>query len=117
LSPEVQAALKKLVFEVIVNLALKQLFLALPFLAIPGLSQIVTFLLSKVAWLIYDQLEQSAEFVLIDFKTNKEKEQYQKAVDELKKALEGQNAEQTDQAKAEFKKRLHDLIKFGSYSK
>jgi len=103
---------KKLVYEVIVKAAITRLVAAIPFLNLPIVNPLTVYFLGRFAEHLYDVISLYITFQVIDFQTAHQKIEYERAVSELLKAQQSQNKEEQDRAKAEFKKRLGDLIHF-----
>lgn len=108
----IDKVVKDLVLEIAVKAALKRLFIAVPWLGIPVVSQIVSYIAMKLAEFLYDELAMAISFAVIDFKTEKQAEAHKEASQELKSALESQDEVKINEAKQKFKDSLRDLIQF-----
>ena len=84
--------------------------MAMPYLNIPIVRQLVEFLIKKVYDIVYTELDLHGNYIAIDFKTEIQKRRYDKAVRILDKAIEeNQNIEK---AKDEYKKAFRNIINF-----
>jgi len=103
-----------LVFDVVVEVTAQVLEADAPWLRLPVVNQVFRFTLNGLANRIYKELDRAVVFTVIDVETNSQRAAYQKAADALK--TETQKPEGTkdnaaiDAARAEFKKRLANLI-------
>ncbi len=105
----IEDILKKLVLETVMTLVKDRLVAAIPFLGMPIVSWIVSFLLSKFGGLIVDELGRVISFAQIDAQANAQNEAYKQEVQNLKAAVEAQDDAQIEKAKAAFKARLREL--------
>lgn len=107
-------AIKSLILDVVLKAAIRQIIAAVPFLSWPVINPLVTYLITKVATVLYDHMALYISFQLIDFKTDQEQKAYTKAVEELKAAHAAPNAteKQLNDAKEKFRRNLGDLIRF-----
>jgi hypothetical protein len=98
--------------EVGVKLAKTALVVELPFLGWPGISQVVDYLLGKIANYFYLSTAQFATFQIIEAQAKAELEAYNLTIEELKKAVVSEDQAAIEKAREEFKKKLQDLIQF-----
>lgn len=117
--------IESLIMGVALNAGVAYVISVLPILGVPPLKQIFTFIFEKLAFVLYTQLSRFVVFSIIDFQNEQDLRAYQSAVDSLRLVLttppenydhgpEGVNQREIDieKAKAEYKKRLKDLIQF-----
>jgi hypothetical protein len=91
---------------------MKALITKLPFLGWAWLNPIVGFFLGKLMDIIYEHVYRAVSFTIIDIQVNAQKEAYDQAVTQLKEVLSKQATDkEIEDAKEEFKKNFHDLIK------
>lgn len=99
--------IKSLVWDVVLRAAIESLLVAVPFLNLPVVRQLVTYFLTKFGDFVYSQLDRYVAFTVIDLQTEHQRQEYEAAV----KRLAASTPEQLDLAKEQFKKTLHELIK------
>jgi len=116
--------IKALFFEEVCNAAIAKAVAALPFLGIPGVYSIFSFVVTKVGGLIYEELSLRITFQLIDSHVGAEKDEFDNAKAELERVLtleqhiqdpspenSAEIQRQIDEAKAKFKEKLASLIR------
>lgn len=107
--------IKDIFFSVVLKAALAEITAAIPWLAWPVIGPIFGIIFAWIGGKIFDVLETSAAFTLIDFKTEAQKTAYENAANELKATLakppEEQNPDEIAKAKQAFKDKLSALIK------
>lgn len=107
---------RSLIFDVVVKNVIKKIIAAVPFLALPGIGCLVSFVVNKIAGAMFDELSLMIEFKMIDKQVGEQKDAYDKAVNDLKVILDKPKEEQKDAdlslAKEELRKRLKDLVNF-----
>lgn len=105
--------LKKLIFDVVVGAVLSSIVSAVPILGLPVISTIVTSLLMKVAWMLFEQTSRLINFQIIEWKDEATQRAYEAAVADLKSLHDDPMAdeESIENAKQKFKDTLRDLIK------
>lgn len=117
---EAKDIIKKLIFDVAVKAAIKQLVtssFASPLFSIPVLGPICAYLagwaIEWVADILYVEIARFVTFTIIDFKTEQERMLYENAVGNLKQVLADpeEKPEEKERAKELFKARLRDLIR------
>lgn len=102
-----------LVYEVLKKAAISKMLVAFPFLNIPVIKQIFTFFTDKLLDKFYETLKEKQAFFIIDFKTQRELNEYNDALNELETTLGTTNDEgKINEARENFEKRLGDLISF-----
>lgn len=113
-SDAVEKAVKALVFDVALKAIIAQIITKAPFLAWPVINPVFIYAITKVVELAYDEMIRVAGFIVIDFKTEMQRDAYEDARDELREELKKPERDEAAIAKAkeEFKKRLADLIRF-----
>jgi len=105
---------KKLMFDTLIQTAIKKVISAVPFFGLPVINPIFIFAAEKLYSYLYDELEQEGTLLMIGIRTERQREHYEEAVVVLQTALnQGQTDEQIKLAREEFKKRLKDLINLG----
>lgn len=105
-------AISKLIKNVVLKAVIAALISAVPFLGIPGINLITTWLVMKIGGLVIETLQKFIDFKIIDWKTDAENAAYQNAVAALKAAQATGDANATEKAKADFKSTLSKLIHF-----
>lgn len=98
------------IFDVALNAFKTWATVQVPFLGWPIIKQIFSLLVGKIGDFIYEYLATIVTFSIIDLKIQAEKNAYDEAVTDLKKAHEGGNPDEVQKAKEEFKKRFRSLI-------
>jgi hypothetical protein len=102
---------KKLIFDTLIQNAIKKVILAVPFFGLPVIHPIFIFAAGKLYSYLYDELEQEGTLLMIGIRTEHQKVKYEESVKELEIAInQGQTDEQKKLAHEEFKKRLKLLI-------
>lgn len=101
-----EGQVRSLIFDVVLVAALNAISAAIPFFRLPVVNTIFTFIVTKIAGALYDELSRYVTFTLIDIKTKEQKARYEQAVNELRTA----KPEEIDHAKEKFKSSLRDLI-------
>lgn len=104
------AAVNKSLFEMAVTALLKAAHLEYPFLNIPILGQIFDRLILSVADSIFDYLQKFVTFEVISLQTDHELNNYNKARDDLKAAVERGNADEIQAKQDQLKKALDGLV-------
>lgn len=104
--------IKNLVLNVALKAALTSIETQAPILALPVIRQVFEFLATTLVGFVYGQLNQVVTFDIVDIHIGAEKEAYEASVQSLKAALSKGDQSGIDQAKADFEKRLADLIHF-----
>lgn len=110
---------------VAVKAGIASIISAIPVLGVTPLRQILTFIVEKIASILYEEFSRFVVFSIIDFQNDNDLRAYQSAVNSLRIVLdtpaenydhgpEGINQREIDieKAKEEYKKRLKDLIRF-----
>lgn len=102
------------IYDVALMAAEKAAIAEAPFLGLPVIRQVFHYLLMQMADLIYPQLDNMVDFKIIDTEVGHELITYNAAKDRLRMAVlptQGEpDAAEIENAKADFKKRLADLI-------
>lgn len=117
--------IKHLIFDVAVKAAVASAISAAPLLGVPVIRPIFTFIVERVANLVYTELSRFVVFSIIDLKNETDLKNYQDAVKQLETILEtppehydhGEDGIhkkeiEIEKAKEEYKKRLASLIRF-----
>lgn len=114
-NPALQTAdsiIKFIIFDVVVNAAVAAAQAEVPFLALPIVRNLFSFLVGKVAGLIYTELETNVSFAIIDHQTQAEAAEYEKSKAALYAAhLKGEQ-DAIEKAKADFRASLGKLIHY-----
>jgi hypothetical protein len=108
----IDAILKILIYDVGVAATIAALKAQFPFLNLPIISAVFDKIVTAVANSLYTQLDKFVVIKVIDFQTQAQKDAYDSAVKELTAAHNSGDEDATNKAKEDFKKKLHDLIKF-----
>lgn len=108
--PTIEEVIHNLLFDVVLKAVMARLVQAIPFLGFPIINPLVGFLLGKLVGIFYEELSRFVSFKLIDFKTEKQKNEYNESVEVLKKAVESQDEESIKRAKEEMRAKLRDLV-------
>jgi ABC-type branched-subunit amino acid transport system permease subunit len=126
MNPEIaERIIKHLIFDVAVKAAVASAITAAPLLGVPVIRTIFTFMVEKIATLVYKELSRFVVFSIIDLKNEADLKSYQEAVSNLEIILETPPAHfdygidgvlkkeaEIEKAKEEYKKRLASLIRF-----
>lgn len=104
--------IRDLIFNVVLAAAIQGISAAIPFLKLPVISTVFSFIVTKVAEAIYVELSRYVVFSLIDMRVGEERDKYKAAVVELKETTSkpGATPEEINAAKQEFERRLRALI-------
>lgn len=105
----INGVLQKFVSKAVVR-ALQVKF---PFLAWPGVSQLLTYFIGKASAEICKELAEGTAFWIIDQQIQTKRQAYDEAVKELRDSVAAGGTDAIDQASENFDKRLRDLIRFG----
>lgn len=107
---------KTLIYDVVMQAVAAGLIYEAPWLKLPFINYLFNFVMQGLADRLYQQLDRIVEFQVIAIEATHQNNEYVAAAsalkDELTKPKEIQNAEALEKAKAEFKRRLADLIRF-----
>jgi hypothetical protein len=106
------AVLQALLYDVGVKAAVIECTALMPWLGLPIISGLFTFLVSKVAGMIYTQLETFVAFRMIDFQTSAETQAYDDAKTQLLSAINSGDPNAITQAKTNFSTAAFKLIHF-----
>jgi len=103
---------RDLIFDVVLAAAVQGISAAIPFLRLPVISSIFSFIVTKVAGVLYEEMSRYVVFSLIDIRVGGERDTYKAAIVELKRvtAAPAASPEEINEAKQEFKRRLSALI-------
>lgn len=113
--PDLGDLFKDLVWDTIIRAALARLFAAIPFLGWGPIGLIVSWLVTKYAGMLYDQLHEAVDFQLIVFRKEKLRDQWATEVLSLKEiAINGAGVDSDDFKKQKelAKKTLSEFIAF-----
>lgn len=100
------------IFDVAVKAAEVELIASFPILGAPIIKQLDESLLNIVADAIYQTLAKSVTFVIIDAEVSIEAAAANKAEQNLKTALEGNDANAINQATSDFENAFGNLVHF-----
>lgn len=103
-----ESAAKKLYQEVVIKAVIKDLVTAIPLIGGTFLNPVITWIVVKVAWKLYDRMKLIGGVYVIKFSKDADRRAYDTAVIELKHAIS--TGQTTDEAYNEFKKRVYDLV-------
>ena len=105
------AAIARATFDVAVQSAITICKTYVPALALPVVSQLFSFAVEKFMDVLYKALEESASFLIIDLKVDKENQNYKDAVLALANAVNtGKSKEEIENEKKKFKDALRNLV-------
>jgi hypothetical protein len=105
----IEGVVKGLFFDVILKAAASRIISAIPFLGWPGINTIFIGLLTKLAQVFYEELHRAAVFSLIDWRIEGERRVYEKALSDLRQAMDTEKG--VEDAKQKFRNALADLIR------
>lgn len=106
----------KLVFDFFLKQAILQVVVAVPFLGLPVVNQIFTWVVGLVANQLFVVLDQFIVFSAIDFEIESQNTAYKAALANLKKAQQGgADAKELEKADAEFDAALGRLIRMSKH--
>lgn len=108
----VDGVIHVLIFDVAEKAAETYARAQVPFLNTPVISQIFSYAMKWLCGFVYVAMSNQATFTVIDLQTDHEKDQYIKAVDELKAIQKSGDQNAIDEAKRKFREKLAALIKF-----
>lgn len=115
-NPSVDAAdtvAKIVIMDVLTEGAIKLALVDVPFLNIPVIKQLFTFIMNFAGKYLYKVLSLEAAFIIIGKQVEVQRIEYEKEVEQLKTAIkEGKSDEEINKERAEAKKRLRKLIDF-----
>jgi hypothetical protein len=109
----VDSVLHGLMYDVAIQAAITYAKAQFPFLGLPVISTLFGWVVNWIAGLVYVQLERFVSFSIIDTQVGQENSKYNQAVEDLKKAHQGGDLVQIDQAKKEARDALAQLIHYG----
>lgn len=104
--------IESLIYQVVVSTTETAIKAEVPFLALPGVSQLFNLIFEYLAGKMYVVLENYVAFTIIDFETAHENSQYQAAVNQLAQALAKGDPNGLSEARDQFKSSLSSLIHF-----
>lgn len=104
----------ELIIDAVAKGFIAKLIAAVPFFGLPGISWVLTLVVTKVASALGEELWKLGWEIRVDFKTESEKKAYDESVMALQKATEGGNSDEIQKAKEDFQNRLKHLIKLKS---
>lgn len=103
---------KKLLHEVVIKAVIEKIITAIPFFGLPIINPIFVFIVTQIAEKLYDQIVLVGGNIIIDLREDAKQREYEEATNILRfKLKENQDAEAIEKAKAEYKKKLGDLIR------
>lgn len=102
--------MKEIIYKMVLEAVIKKIIASAPFLSTPIINPIFLFIIRKIFDRVYSEMSLHGAFIMIDLKTEAEKNRYQKAVENLKNAMQKQGS--ADEEKEKFKETLRDLIRF-----
>lgn len=106
---------EKLIYELVVKKAITKAITLMPFFGLPIVNPFFVAIAEKLYSILYAELKEEGQLLMIAIKTEFQEKKYSEAVNELKTVIDkGASDEEVKVAKDEFKKRLHDLISFKS---
>ncbi len=113
----VNRILHGLIFGVAISGARAAAVAGAPWLKLPFLSQLLDLVLNFVGKRIYLALAESSTFLIIDWQTEAQQKEYDKAVGDLKGAIDQGDPDAVKKAQEEFMRRLKDLVNFDGGAK
>lgn len=105
-TPQIARAIYDVAIEAVIQYSLA----TSPWLNLPVVRFLFTFIVTRVAGLIYDRIETGTELIIIGVKVENQSKQYKDAVAEFQQALESKKPEEVSVAKQNLKDALRDLI-------
>lgn len=110
----INGIVRNILFDVILKVVISRAVAAVPFLGFPVIGPLFGMFAGWLAGMLYEEMAKQVTFAMIDLQVGNQKEEYEKAVEELKvvmdKPKEEQNAEELEKAKEALRKRLADLV-------
>ncbi len=105
--------IEKITLNVILKFALADIVAAIPFLGFPVIGPVFSLLFYWLGGKIADALVKVAHVEIIQFETEKEKNDYEAAVNKLKVVISNPTPDPAEvaSAKEQFKVSLHDLVR------
>lgn len=104
--------IKGLLKEFLVKAAIKKLVAAVPMFGLPVLNPLTIYLVGKLFEHIYEEVAMIMAITKIEIDVERERREYEKAKEDLRRTLENNDEEARKKAEEEFDRRLGDLIKF-----
>ena len=102
---------KELVFNILVKRAITKVVVSLPFLGLPVVNPVFLYIAEKLYSVLYEELKEENQLMMMGIKTAAQEREYQAAVNEFKVVIKnGGNDEQIAKARDEFKNTLHKFI-------
>lgn len=114
-NPTVQATdqvIQFLLYTIGVNSAVASIITGNPWLGLPVVKQIFTFFVSKIADVIYKQLDLFVDFSIVDFQTAEQASHYLTAVNQLQAAIQSGSQNDIQAAKVNFNNAADAVIRF-----
>lgn len=104
---------RDLIFQTVLAAAIQAIEAAIPFFRLPVISTIFSFVVTKIATVLYEELSKSVAFALIDMRVGRERDEYKAAVAEIKQVAASPTAtpEERNAAEEKFKRTLGALIR------
>lgn len=109
---DVEKVIQALLYDLGVKMVMTYLIAQVPFLGYPLIRQIVTWVVTYVAGILYKYLDQFVVFSIIDFQTQSQAQDYLASVNKLQSAITSGDANAIEKAKSDFKTKLNTLVKF-----
>lgn len=107
-----EALAKKLLHDVVIKAVIEQIVTAIPLLGSAFFNPIVTFIITKIATLVYKHAALLGGLFVIDLKEERKQKAYDEATIEFKNVMTRESTpEEIQKAKDEYKKRLADLVR------
>ena len=107
---------RDLIFSAVLKAIMGRLVVAIPFLGLPIIGPLASLVIGKILSIAFDELQLIVEFKLIAADVAGQKEDYDKAVSDLKVVLdkpkELQDAAEIEKAKEALKAKLRELVNF-----
>lgn len=104
---KVQKFIEGILFDLIVKAIIAKAVAKLPFLALPILNPIFSFVVTKIASELFKELSKRISFEIIHFKTQAERKAYEQALVALRNAPD----EDKDQKLSDVRASLRELIR------
>ena len=107
------AALKKLITDIIIKKAIKEAVEEVAWLAFPVINPIFVLFMNFAAKLLYKKAALEAAFIIIGKQTEQQANRYEEQMSQYRTAIEqGKSDEEIERERIEAEKRLADLIKY-----
>jgi hypothetical protein len=102
---------KKMIFDLLIKKAMAKVIISIPLLGFPVVNPVFIYIAEKLYSVLYDELKEEGELLMIGLKTEYQEKKYTEAVEKFDEVIKkGSTDEELQKARDEFKDRLHKLI-------